>query len=109
MRKQSARMTAVPQLNIPEIMVENDLSDDGTGGAAPRSPLSPASRPSSVDAGEPRNWLGSVDLSLHDTSWIQLFIKQDTPYGPVISQTGRRRGRALANHLSSARTVFSYL
>ncbi|KAH7218206.1 Ion transport protein-domain-containing protein [Fusarium oxysporum] len=69
LRKHSARMTAVPQLNIPEILVENDLSDDETGGAGPRSPLSPASRPSSVDAGEPRNWLGSVDLSLHDTSW----------------------------------------
>jgi hypothetical protein len=69
MRKQSARMTAVPQLNIPEIMVENDLSDDETGRAGPKSPLSPASRPPSVDAGEPRNWLGSVDLSLHDTSW----------------------------------------
>ncbi|KAM0563811.1 hypothetical protein ACHAPJ_000017 [Fusarium lateritium] len=68
-RKHLARMTAVPQLNIPEILVENDLSDDETGGAGPRSPLSPASRPSSVDAGEPRNWLGSVDLSLHDTSW----------------------------------------
>ncbi|KAJ4272391.1 calcium channel protein [Fusarium torreyae] len=68
-RKHLARMTAVPQLNIPEILVENDLSDDETGGAGPKSPLSPASRPSSVDAGEPRNWLGSVDLSLHDTSW----------------------------------------
>jgi hypothetical protein len=69
LRKHSARMTAVPQLNIPEILVENDLSDDETGGPGPKSPLSPASRPSSVDAGEPRNWLGSVDLSLHDTSW----------------------------------------
>ncbi|CAJ0546434.1 Ff.00g099070.m01.CDS01 [Fusarium sp. VM40] len=69
LRKHSARMTAVPQLNIPEILVENDLSDDETGGAGPKSPFSPASRPSSVDAGEPRNWLGSVDLSLHDTSW----------------------------------------
>ncbi|KAF4961949.1 hypothetical protein FSARC_9940 [Fusarium sarcochroum] len=68
-RKHLARMTAVPQLNIPEILVENDLSDDEAGGAGPKSPLSPASRPSSVDAGEPRNWLGSVDLSLHDTSW----------------------------------------
>lgn len=84
MRKQSARMTAVPQLNIPEIMVENDLSDDGTGGAAPRSPLSPASRPSSVDAGEPRNWLGSVDLSLHDTSWIHpLSFPRAAPPSPT--------------------------
>ncbi|KAF5020713.1 hypothetical protein F66182_7275 [Fusarium sp. NRRL 66182] len=68
-RKHLARMTAIPQLNIPEILVEDNLSDDETGGAGPKSPLSPMSRPSSVDAGEPRNWLGSVDLSLHDTSW----------------------------------------
>lgn len=85
MRKQSARMTAVPQLNIPEIMVENDLSEDETGRAESRSPLSPASRPSSVDAGEPRNWLGSVDLSLHDTSWSHpLSFPRAAPPSPTV-------------------------
>ncbi|KAM5356340.1 hypothetical protein ACJ41O_002986 [Fusarium nematophilum] len=67
--KHSSRMTAIPTLDIPEILVENDLTDDEGAAAAPRSPAAQASRHSSVDAGEPRNWLGSVDLSLHDTSW----------------------------------------
>ncbi|RSL68458.1 hypothetical protein CEP53_002571 [Fusarium sp. AF-6] len=87
-RKHSARMTAIPRLDIPEILVENDLSDDEGVGRAPRSPLSPGSRKSSVDAGEPRNWLGSVDLSLHDMSWSHpLSFPRAAPPSPTAPTT----------------------
>lgn len=70
-RKNSGRMTTIPQLDIPEILVEEDVSGDEAAGAAPRSPVVQSSAHSSVDVSMdgPRNWLGSVDLSLHDTAW----------------------------------------
>ncbi|KAK7416123.1 calcium channel protein [Neonectria punicea] len=69
-RKQSARMTTIPHLDIPHIMVEDDESQDGdTGGAAPRSTAGQSSAHSSVDGSNHQSWFGSTDLSLHDTAW----------------------------------------
>jgi hypothetical protein len=63
-------MTAIPHLDIPDILVEDDESQDGiTGGAAPRSPIGPSSARSSVDGGQHQSWFGATDLSLHDTAW----------------------------------------
>lgn len=68
--KQASRMTAIPHLDIPDILVEDDESQDGTtGGAAPRSPIGQSSAHSSVDGGQHQSWFGATDLSLHDTAW----------------------------------------
>ncbi|KAH7160114.1 Ion transport protein-domain-containing protein [Dactylonectria estremocensis] len=68
--KKAARMTGIPRLDIPDIMVEEDESLGGIpGGGAPRSPVGPSSPHSSVGDGQRQSWLGATDLSLHDTAW----------------------------------------
>ncbi|KAF7559584.1 hypothetical protein G7046_g4576 [Stylonectria norvegica] len=68
--KRSSRMTMIPQLNIPDILVDDDFSDDDAPGrAGPRSPISPLNSPhASVDGSQQRSWHASEDLSLHDTA-----------------------------------------
>lgn len=65
--KQAARMTGIPHLDIPDILVEDD--EGSTGGAAPHSPVGLSSPISPTDGDQHRSWFGGADLSLHDTSW----------------------------------------
>ncbi|CAK7207331.1 calcium channel protein [Sporothrix eucalyptigena] len=76
--KRSARMTAIPQLGIPDILVDDE--DDRAAGAGGRQGISSAPSQaggaflSAESAGGPaqhhRSWSGaSMDISLHDTSY----------------------------------------
>lgn len=77
--KRSARMTAIPQLDVPEILVDNDEdkpSTDKGGGAATSGPLSPGPlSPAFLSADDAhthhhRSWSNiSADLSSYDTSY----------------------------------------
>ncbi|CAM1507368.1 Fc.00g070090.m01.CDS01 [Cosmosporella sp. VM-42] len=95
--KHSSRMTMIPQLNIPDIFVDDneglDEYSDEAGGAGPRSPRSPHSPRSplgptpaahlSVDGTQQRSWYGSEDLSLHDTAWAHpLSFPRSSPPSP---------------------------
>ncbi|KAK4212828.1 Ion transport protein-domain-containing protein [Rhypophila decipiens] len=71
--KRSARMTAIPQLDVPEILVDNDEDRnrrDGGAGAT-SGPLSPAFLSADdAHAHHHRSWSNiSADLSSYDTSY----------------------------------------
>lgn len=77
-QKRSARMTAIPQLGIPDILVDDE--DDRTGSIASGQGISTApSQATAVflsvnsvagSAQHHRSWSGaSMDISLHDTSY----------------------------------------
>ncbi|CAK7243673.1 MAG: calcium channel protein [Sporothrix thermara] len=79
-RKHAARMTAIPQLGIPDILV--DAEDDTAAGAGATGGQSVSAAPvqagsaflSAENADGPsqhhRSWSGaSMDISLHDTSY----------------------------------------
>lgn len=90
--RQSARMTAIPRLDIPDILVDDDWFEDDAGGAGPPSPRSPRSPRSptgasathlSVDGGTQRSWVGPEDLSLYDGSWQHpLSFPRSSPASP---------------------------
>lgn len=77
--KRSARMTGIPQLDVPEIMVDNEedraagRSNSYQGGGATSTPLSPGAGDflSADDAhAHHRSWSNvSADLSSYDTSY----------------------------------------
>ncbi|KAL7628229.1 calcium channel protein [Parahypoxylon ruwenzoriense] len=74
-KKRSARMTAIPQLDVPDIFVDDE--DDHQRGAQQRTTMAapPASTKSSdflavADAARPqhRSWSSSADISMYDSS-----------------------------------------
>ncbi|KAI5462943.1 Ion transport protein-domain-containing protein [Mariannaea sp. PMI_226] len=67
-RKQASRLTGIPHLDIPDILVEDD--EGSIGGAAPRSPVglsSPLASP--VDSEYHRSWFGGTEVSLQEGAW----------------------------------------
>lgn len=74
--KRAGRMTAVPQLDIPDIFVDDE--DDRTRGTPQRSTMAATPRAtskssdllSSPDAGRPQHktWSSSVDIAQYDSS-----------------------------------------
>lgn len=89
----SSRMTAIPRLDIPDIFVDDNASQDEAGGAGPPSPRSPQSPRSprglststhlSVDGGQQRGWYGTEDLSSYDGAWQHpLSFPRSSPASP---------------------------
>lgn len=73
-RKRSSRMTAIPQLDVPDIFVEDDNEHNGKGASQTRQSAPARSGPSthlSVDggAGYRRTVAGATDVSPHDTAY----------------------------------------
>jgi voltage-dependent calcium channel len=91
-QKRSARMTAIPQLGIPDILVDDE--DDHDGGGQPRGPGAGGGNTSSAllraeDArAHHRSWSGSADLSLHDTNYAHpLSFPPASPASPGHQQS----------------------
>lgn len=97
--KNSARMTMIPRLDIPDILVDDNDNDYDAGGAGPPSPRSPRSPRSpssptgplathlSVDGAQSRSWYGSEDLSHYDGGWQHpLSFPRSSPAGAASHQ-----------------------
>jgi hypothetical protein len=86
-------MTAIPQLGIPDILVddEDDYMDKKGGGSAAKmhdpmggnSPASPSLLRAEDAMTHHRSWSGNADLSLHDTSYAHpLSFPRSSPQPP---------------------------
>ncbi|KAL8422873.1 hypothetical protein RB596_003231 [Gaeumannomyces avenae] len=105
-RKRSARMTNIPQLDVPEILVDNE--DDLAGGATPLTPISPfparnRAQSSFLSADDARNammsqhhhrsWSGvSGDVA----TWNQEQQYGGHPLGQPTSAGGRLGGQSIS-------------
>lgn len=92
-RKRAGRMTAIPQLDIPDILVDDDEAENQASAPGQRSPVSwAATTHLSVDGShtQHRSWTGSTDLSVHDAAYQQhpLSYPRSTPSSPA-RQTAR--------------------
>jgi voltage-dependent calcium channel len=80
--KRSARMTGIPQLDIPDILVD-DEDMQSTGNNPGKEPTSSALLSASDARAHHRTWSGSADLSLHDTAYQHpLSFPRATPTSP---------------------------